>query len=525
MIAEGSRVLFDPVSESTSPISISTVSTVSTVAQAEAGTVQARALSGVLSLLGREVVIRVMSVGGAVVLSRFLSPVEYGLFGIATFVVGIVALFSELGLGAAFIRRKEEVTDKELNAMFTLQLAFVSALAGGLFLLAPAVAGLYDVPAVEWLIRALAVNVIVASLRSVPVVVAERNLNYRPIALADVVGQFSYWLVAISGAVLGLGVWSLVLAVSVSGLAGSAALYIRTAWRPTLDFNWRPLKESVRYGLLYQSQSVASFVKDTMVPAIGGPVFGPLAVGYLAWAVQLTAMPLILGQLVSRVCYPALGRLQNDRKAFIAMLEAALAWTYRLSLPVFAVLVGLAPRIIEHIFTSKWLPAEPSIYLLTINMVLGIGTGIFVAALYSLGRGGSVLRVTGAWAGLTWVSAILMITLGLGFEAIAAAYAVGTAIAFPVMIYELRDLGGILLLRSAALPFVTCLIGGALLYMSRSWVTDLWRLLLIAGLGTLVMWAISLWPNRHAVFAIAGRLLPEIAGSGSSANSSAGRES
>ncbi|MDQ5824778.1 MAG: oligosaccharide flippase family protein [Chloroflexota bacterium] len=497
IIPNGSHVPFDTASEVAAPVPPSGDT------RPETATIQKRALGGVLSLVGREAVIRLMSVFGAVALAWLLTPIEYGLFGIATFVIGIATLFSELGLGAAFIRRKEEVTDKELNAMFTLQLAFVSVLAAGLFLSAPAIAGLYNIAAVEWLIRALAINVIVTSLRSVPVVVAERNLNYRPIALADIVGQFSYWTVAISAAFLGFGVWSLVAAVLASGLSGTIALYSRTSWRPALELDWRPLMDNLRFGLLYQTQSLGSFVKDTMIPGLGGPIFGPTVVGYLTWAFQLTNVPMMLSRLVARVSYPALGKVRDDSPAFTTMLEAAIGWTCRLSLPLFAVIVGLAPQLIAYVFTPKWLPAETSIYLLTINMVLDIGAGIFVAALYSLGRGGFVVRTMLVWAGLTWSSALALISLGIGFEAIAAGYAIGTAIALPIMVFGLRGVGGVLLLRPAALPCVTGVAGAILLYFSRPWVVDVWSLFIVAGLSGVTMWAINLWPHRQTIFTAA----------------------
>ncbi|HEX8228484.1 MAG TPA: oligosaccharide flippase family protein [Chloroflexia bacterium] len=502
VIPEGGHVPFDTGSEVADPLLPSTPT------QPETGTVQTRALSGVLSLVSREAVIRVMSVVGAVVLAWLLTPVEYGLFGIATFVVSIVALFSELGLGAAFIRRKEEVTARELNAMFTLQLAFVSVLALGLFLSAPLIAGLYGIPEVAWLIRALSVNVILTSLRSVPIVIAERNLNYRPIAMSDIVGQISYWSAAISGAVLGLGVWSLVIAVLASALTGTLVLYARTAWRPALELDWRPLKPSLRFGLMYQTQSVGSFIKDTMIPGLGGSMFGPTVVGYLTWAFQLTTVPMMLSRLVARVAYPALGQLRDDTRAFTALLESALGWTCRLSLPVFAMVVGLAPQLITYIFTPKWLPAETAIYLLTINMVLDIGAGLCVAALYSLGRGGFVVRATLAWAAVTWGSAAMLVGMGAGFEAIAAAYAIGTALALPVMVYGLRSLGGILLLRPTLLPLLVGVVGSVLLYLSRPLVTDIWRLFLALGLSSLAMWAANLWPERQAVYHTVRQFLP-----------------
>lgn len=432
----------------------------------------------------------------------------FGLFAIASYVVSLFSLVGELGLGAAFIRSRKEITSHELNALFSFQLALSSAIATIVFLLAPLFSSLYSEPGVEWVVRALAFTFVLTSLRSVPVVLAERELSYGPVAISDLAGQTGYWVVAATAAFAGFGVWSLVLAVLASGLLSTITLYSRTHWRPALQLDWRPLRQSMRFGALYQAQSVVHFFKDTMIPALGGLLYGGTAVGYATWAQQLASVPLQFTHLVSRVSYPALSHLQDDREQFAGMVETTLKWTARLTLPAFAVLAGLAPQIVLYVFGDKWLPALPTLYLLIINMVFGIATGVFVPALYSVGRASEALRIAGAWGILTWSVALALYVAGAGFEALGAAYAVGTVVAVVSLTLALRDVGGLALLKGVWAPAASGLvIAGALYLAAPLLVNNLITLVMLSVVGGLVCLTLNLWTDRRIAWAALSRAM------------------
>jgi O-antigen/teichoic acid export membrane protein len=480
----------------------------------DADTVRHRTVSSIVRLAGRELAGRVISLAGNVILARLLEPSMFGLFAIGSFVISLFSLVGELGLGAAFIRSRKEVTDRELNSLFTFQLALSSFLALIVFLLAPLAAAIYSEPAVEWVVRALAINFVLTSLRSVPVVIAERQLTYGPVAISDLAGQTAYWVVACTAAFSGLQIWSLVLAVLASAIVTTLVLYLRTTWRPAFEFDWQPLRKSMRFGVLYQAQGVVHFFKDVMIPALGGVTYGGTAVGYAVWAQQLGSVPLQLTHLVSRVSYPALSHLQDNRAQFASMVAATLKWTSRLTLPALAVLAGLAPQIVLHVFGAKWLPAVPTLYLLIINMIMGIGTGVFVPALYSMGSARRALRISAVWATLTWLIALALYAAGVGFEALAVASVGGTVVATVSLILALREVGGVSLLRGVVTPLVSGLIVAGVLYLAAPvLVNNLATLALVAVAGGALSLAANLWTDRRKVLAMLRSAMPGTRGS------------
>jgi O-antigen/teichoic acid export membrane protein len=460
--------------------------------------VPSRALNAVVQLVGRDAATKLLAFAGGVVLARELSPSVFGLFAVATFAVGIFEILTgEAGMGAAFIRMPRAVTQHELDALFTFQLVVIGILALLLFVAAPGLAALYGMPDLVWVARAMCVRLILMSIRTVPLVVSERRLAYGPVALSDVSGQIAYWVVAVAGATAGLGIWSLVGAIIASAAVGTALLFARTRTLPSLRLDWRPLVGVLGVGLKFQGQTMAYFVKDSLIASLGGLLYGGVAVGYLTWAYQIAGIPLVLAKLVERVSYSALSRLQDDNEAFVRMLESNLRWTCSLCFPAFAVLGGLAPQIVQYVYGPKWSPALPSLYLMTINMVLGVGTGLLMPALYAGGWATAGLRLSVGW---TLVIALIALALwigGLGFAGIAAAYMLGTLLALIAILFELRQRWHLDLVSTSLVPLLTAVVLGIVLYFTAPrFVHGIVQLTVLAVGGALVCLILNLVPDR-----------------------------
>lgn len=417
---------------------------------------QRRVLSGVVSLAGREVVMRLVSVVGSIALARLLDPRAFGLFAIALFVVNLCELLVRLGLGPAFVRKPGELSAHDLACLFTFQLVWALVLAAFLVGASPLIGVLYRSDEVVWLVRGLAVVMVVNGLRAVPLVLAERRLAFGPVALSETSGHIAYYLSAVPAAAAGLRTGSFLIGMLSAAVVGTAILYRQVGWRPSLRLSWQPIREHLRFGLLVQAQSAATFIKDTMMFSLGGFLYGASATGYLVWANQVALTPMVVAQLVARVSYPAWSKLQDDTAALAASVATTVRWTYRLALPAAAVLAGLSPEIIEHVYGTQWRPAQSSVYLLCATMVLTLGTTILIPALHAQGRALAALRAGAAWAALTWLLALLLATAGLGFQALPLAMALASAGALGIALFEARHLR-LDLVRLVGVPLLTAL--------------------------------------------------------------------
>ena len=99
-----------------------------TLGDVDLSTVKARSLTGVVTLISRSFVIQIVSLGGLGVLLGFLTPAEFGLFIAVNELVAILGYFSDIGLAASLIQKKDSLTQSDIRTTFTIQQLLVTSL-------------------------------------------------------------------------------------------------------------------------------------------------------------------------------------------------------------------------------------------------------------------------------------------------------------------------------------------------------------------------------------------------------------
>jgi O-antigen/teichoic acid export membrane protein len=82
-------------------------------------TVARRSIHGVVALVSRTFIIQIISQIVGLLLTIFLVPSDYGIFFIVSSVIVFLSYFSDVGLAAALIQKKEDITKEELKTTFT----------------------------------------------------------------------------------------------------------------------------------------------------------------------------------------------------------------------------------------------------------------------------------------------------------------------------------------------------------------------------------------------------------------------
>src|SRR3990172_10508283 len=80
-----------------------------------------KSVKGIFALVSRTFLIQVLSVAASFILTVFLYPESFGVFFVVSSIVVFLNYFQDIGLAAALIQKKDEVTQEELRSTFTLQ--------------------------------------------------------------------------------------------------------------------------------------------------------------------------------------------------------------------------------------------------------------------------------------------------------------------------------------------------------------------------------------------------------------------
>src|SRR3989344_6113666 len=106
-------------------------------------TIAKKSVKGLFALVSRTFFVQLLSVFASFILTIFLDPASFGVFFIVSAIVVFLNYFQDIGLAAALIQKKDEVTQEELRSTFTLQQILVLAIITPALLFSGQIASFY----------------------------------------------------------------------------------------------------------------------------------------------------------------------------------------------------------------------------------------------------------------------------------------------------------------------------------------------------------------------------------------------
>lgn len=456
--------------------------------------IKTRAVRGVLALSGRTFFLQIVALIATFLLTVYLSPEEYGVFIIVSAAVNFLVYFSDIGLAAALIQKKEELKEKDLASTFTIQQALVALLVIIGLLLSTRVAAFYHLNRQGlWLFRALVVSFFLSSLKTIPSILLERKLYFDKLVIPQILETIVFYSLAVWAASRGMGVASFTGAVLVRSLVGLVAVYIIMPWRPRLGIDGQTLKRLLHFGVPFQANSLLALVKDDLLTVFLGKVLPMTQIGYIGWGQKWAFFPLrFFMDAVNKVMFPAFARLQHQKELLAKAVEKAI---YLIALTVFPTMVGLmviAPYAVELIPKyQKWQPALICLVWFCVNGIFSSISTTLTNILNAIGRIKLTLYLMVFWTTLTWLLTIIMIRY-FGYAGAAAASALVT-MTFFIPISLVKRYLPIKVLPHTIKPLSASLMMGVLTWwFALHSVHQIWKIGVIIAFGILV-YGIIIW--------------------------------
>jgi O-antigen/teichoic acid export membrane protein len=355
--------------------------------------------SGALALL---------KVLGLVLLTRLLTPADFGVVSAALVVITFSLNFSQLGLGPAVVQRPV-LEPRHLSTAFIASTGFGLLVAAIVWLGAPAIARFFHMEQLVPVVRWLSLMFPIAGIATVPESLLQRELRFRVLANRDIIAYgIGYGLVGILLAVLGWGVWALVIAQLTQGVVRTGILL--TATPPFLEAKptWQSFRELMGYGIGQSISRIGLILANQADNLVVGRWLGAVALGYYSRAYQLMAVPTsLLGNILDKVLFPTMARVQDDARRLGQVYLQGTALLALVTMPLGVVAALLAPDLISVLLGSRW---ERLVLPFQI-LVLGIPfrTGYRVSDSLSRATGRVYRRAwrQGVFAGLVFLGALI----------------------------------------------------------------------------------------------------------------------
>lgn len=398
------------------------------------------------------------------VLARLLGPEQIGLMAMALLMIELALAYTDLGVGAAIVQRRD-ATREQLSSLYWLNLLAGIAVFAVVWLAAPWVARGFARPELEALVRAVAFVLLIVPVGKQFELLLQKELAFRTIAWMESAGSVLGTIAAIAAALDGRGVWSLVVGALVAA-AVRAALF---AWiglrrfRPTLRFRTADLRGYLGFGLYQMGEQTVNVAAHRLDQVVIGGMLGASALGLYNLAASVTSLPLSrLNPIVTRIAFPVFARVQDDRallrRGYLRLTELLAA----VNAPLLAGLAAVAPTLVPLVFGEQWRASVPLVQLMAVvGLSRSIGNPI-----------GSLLLARGrADLGFRWNVGMLVVTLPAVVLGARLGGVIGVAAALLALQLALQGVAYVVLVREmlgpcgreyALAPLPAALLAGAM---------------------------------------------------------------
>lgn len=430
-----------------------------------------QAVRGAATTFGGQILRFGLQLIGIVALSRILGPGPVGLFALVMVVVGIGEVLRDFGLSAAAIQAKTLSTVQRtnlfwINAILGLFLCLVCIAIG------PLVARYYHREELSLLFLCISAIFIFNGVSTQYRAGLNRDLRFSALAVVEVASMAFGLVAAICAALLGAGIWALVVQQLVqAGVAMVLSMSI-ARWLPGLPRYRAEMRSLLVFGWNVGASQLVNYLSRNIDTVVIGRQFGIEALGLYNRAYQMLTLPLNqINTPATKVAFPILSRVQNDEQLFSRyLLRAQSTITVAVSL-IFFYCAAAAVPIIDIVLGEEWSAAGPIFQILA-------GAGIVQSAAFATywvflakGKTASSLRYT--LFTKTILVVFVLIGSNWGVLGVAAGYTIATVVSWPIGLIWIRRIGGVpvaAMARQSTSIFVCFALPGFLTFMAVTYI-------------------------------------------------------
>lgn len=398
-----------------------------------------RSIRGVFTLISRTFFLSLISFGAFLVVTSILPTKEVGIYIAVMAIQRVISFFTDFGLGAALVQKKNELKQEDITTTFTIQ----TAISLTIFILATIFIGpLADFLKLngqaQTLLLVLVFTIFLSSFKVIPSILLERSIKFGKLVFPQIIESIVFNGILVLLVFKGYGITAFSWAFFVSSLVGIPFYYLVSPWKIRIGINKDSL-HSLRYGIQFQAKNILATIKDDLLTVILVRFLTFTEIGYIGFAQRLAFFVYrYVADSVTKVTFSAYSRAQRDLSFLKKAIEKSLFFISATMFPLLFGLIVISPYLIRFFpkWHNKWEPAVFSIVFFCLNAAVSSLSGILVNVLDATGKVKTTLRLMVMWTILIWILTPLFIYF-YGYNGVSvASFLVTMTIAYTVFLVK-----------------------------------------------------------------------------------------
>lgn len=330
---------------------------------------------------------------------------------LAAVATNFAVLFRDMGSAAAIIQAKR-LTAKLASTVYWANVGLGVALMLLMLITAPLMASLFHEPELKPILWTLSLMFPIASLSIVPQALLERESRFAVVVTAEILASALGVAVVLCAALLGAGVYSLVLQLMTTTIVTTVLIAGRSDFRPAWAWSTRAFRSIIGFSSNLSIFNFVNYLAKNADSIVIGKLLGTALLGIYSLGNRIVLLPQQnFAFVTSRALFPVMSRQHNNLSEMAELYLKTLTLVAYVSAPLMAGLFALREPFVAVVLGERWQEVDTVLaWMAPVGFIQSLinTTGTISMArgrtelLLRLGVLGAVLHITAFVIGAHW---------------------------------------------------------------------------------------------------------------------------
>jgi O-antigen/teichoic acid export membrane protein len=310
------------------------------------------------------ILLRSMELVRSVILARLLLPEIFGLMAILQLLRQGIQQFTQMSFGDAIIYRDTKI-DESVNTAWILSIIRGLLLFVLLYFLSPFISSFYGEDVLNIGIKVIAIVFIFDGFNNTYMVLYRKNIDFKKIAILNLVTEFLGIVIVITLAYYLRNVWALLFGVLFSSFTKMLLSYRIAEKTPKFQFDKAIAWEMFHYSKYLTGVGILVFLTTRMDDALVGKLLGMKELGFYLNAYFFANLPAThITAILAPLIFPTFAHYSEDQEKMNQLFLRVLKVVSMVTIPAAFGILALSDEIASVLLGEVWAPMAPPLKVL-----------------------------------------------------------------------------------------------------------------------------------------------------------------
>lgn len=355
-----------------------------------------------------------------IILTRLISPNQFGVLAIVTVFTNFANVFITGGLGASLVQKKD--TDElDYTSIFYVSLIISIIFFLGIFFFSPLISRFYEVDSLSEVLKVLSITLLFGPFNTVQEAYLQKERKFKKQLIVTLIAVIISGSLGIISALNDFGIWALVIQQISFSIIKTIALFIVVRWIPKFIFSFQRVKVLYSFGWKILVGNLLNVLSKDVRTLFIGHRYTNDDLAFYNKGEQIPSLLITnINGSIQSVLLPTLSIYQDDKNEIKSKTRRSVKTSSFIVIPMMFGLAIVAKPLVILLFTEQWLFSVPYIQILSFSFALYPIHTANIQAINAIGRSDVTLKLEIIKVVISIVLLVLMIPYGVLFIAVGA---------------------------------------------------------------------------------------------------------